>query len=42
MWRAATAEWAELSVGWMWEVDLPEDVAAAIEHESSLGLHVRF
>jgi hypothetical protein len=42
LWRAATAEWAELSLGWMWEVDLPEDVAAAIEHESSLGLHVRF
>ena len=41
-WRVVALERAELSLGAIWEVDLPEDVAAAIEHEASLGLHARF
>ena len=42
LWRPSVPEWTELSLGLIWEADMPEDVAEAIEHEASLGLHVRF
>ena len=41
-WSVVDLEKTLLSVGVIWEVELPENVAAAIEHEASVGLHSRF
>lgn len=41
-WQVTVPELSLLSVALLWEMDLPEDVDAAIEHEASLGARVRF
>jgi hypothetical protein len=41
-WAIKTREQSLLSLAAVWEMDLPEDASAAIEHEAALQLRARF